>query len=70
MIDFIIEDLMSKIGAQKVSSSIRGTWFPVYAQRDDRGVARHRAVMKKIRKNLQKKPYSSDPPVMGISQDK
>lgn len=69
-IKLIIENVLDKMGAQHVSSSIRGTWFPVYAYRGDSGIARHREVMKKVRKNLQRKAYSHDPPRMGLTDIK
>ena len=69
-IKLIIENVLDKMGAQHVSSSIRGTCFPVYAYRGDSGIARHREVMRKIRKNLQRKAYSHDPPRMGLTDIK
>jgi hypothetical protein len=65
-IEYLVENVLDQMGAQKVSSSIRGSWFPVYAGRDDGGIRRHRKVMRKVRKNLQRKAYSSDPPRMGL----
>ncbi len=70
LIILLIENVLDKMGAQHVSTSIRGSWFPVYAYRGDPGIARHRKVMSKVRKNLQRKAYSHDPPRMGLTDIK
>lgn len=65
----IVENVLDKMGKNKVSTSIRAGSVagPVYTEFPS---AREDDIVGQVSKNLHKKPYSKDPPKIGISGEK
>lgn len=67
-VNSVLENVLDKMGKKKVSKNIRrgSVSGPVYTEFPS---SREKEVVKKVSKNLNKIPYSHDPPIMGISED-
>lgn len=67
----IVENVLDDMGHTKATSSIRKGMVgggEVYLDRDDTNKGRSKSVVDKVAKNLNKKPYSHDPPRMGLGE--
>jgi hypothetical protein len=67
----IVENVLDDMGHTKATSSIRKGMVgggEVYLDRDDANKGRSKSVVDKVAKNLNKKPYSHDPPRMGLGE--
>lgn len=67
----IVENVLDDMGHTKATSSIRKGMVgggEVYLDRDDANKSRSKSVVNKVAKNLNKKPYSHDPPRMGLGE--
>lgn len=64
------ENVLDKMGLQKATSNVRRGALSgeVYMDRHDNDKENTKKVMAKVAKNLNKKPYSSDPPMMGLRE--
>lgn len=66
----LIENVLDQMGLKKaIPGSVRRNMIgggEVYMDRHDHSQDRTKAIMKKVAKNLNKKPYSSDPPIAGL----
>lgn len=66
----ILENVLDKMGLQKATGNIRKGALSgeVYMDRHDSDKKRTKDVVSKVAKNLNKEPYSHDPPMMGIQE--
>jgi hypothetical protein len=65
----IVENVLDKMGLSKATASVRRGMIgggEVYMDRHDSDKEGTKAVMAKVSKNLHRKPYSHNPPRMGI----
>lgn len=69
LIDSILENVLDKMGKQKISKSIRKGFVGggVYTEFPS---SREKKIIQKVSKNLHRRPYSHRPPMMGISTTK
>lgn len=70
LIDSLTENVLDKMGLSKATSNIRRGALSgeVYMDRHDSDKATTKKIVKKVARNLNKKPYSHDPPVMGLKE--
>jgi len=69
IVEEILENVLDKMGLHKATNSIRRNMVgggEVYMDRHDSDQKGPKAVMAKVSKNLNRKPYSHNPPRMGI----
>ena len=67
----LIENVLDDMGLEKATNSVRRGMIgggAVYMDRHDPNKKRTKDVMAKVAKNLNKKPYSHDPPRMGLGE--
>lgn len=70
--DQILENVLDKMGLKKATSQVRRDVIggsPVYMDRHDGDKEGTKKVMKVVSKNLNKEPYSKDPPRMGLTKE-
>lgn len=68
----LIENVLDDMGLEKATTSVRRGMIgggAVYMDRHDPNKKRTKDVMAKVSKNLHRKPYSHDPPRMGLGED-
>jgi hypothetical protein len=71
LIEALVENVLDDMGHKKATKSVRRGMIgggAVYMDRNDPNKKRTKSVMKKVSKNLNKKPYSHDPPRMGLGE--
>lgn len=71
--DQILENVLDKMGLKKATSQVRRDVIggsPVYMDRHDGDKEGTKKVMAQVSQNLNKKPYSKNPPMMGIEPKK
>lgn len=70
VISEILENVLDKMGLPKATDNIRKGALSgeVYMDRHDTDKKRTKAVVDKVAKNLNKKPYSHNPPMMGLQE--
>ncbi len=71
--DQIMENVLDKMGLKKATSQVRRDVIggsPVYMDRHDGDKEGTKKVMAQVSQNLNKKPYSKNPPMMGIEPKK
>lgn len=69
MVQEIVENVLDKMGLHKATDSVRRGMIgggEVYMDRHDHDKEHTKQVMAKVAKNLHRKPYSHNPPRMGI----
>lgn len=69
----IFENVLDKMGLKKATTQVRRDVVggsPVYMDKHDGDKEGTKKVMAKVAKNLNKKPYSKDPPRMGLTDKK
>lgn len=72
LIEQVTKNVLDKMGLSKATKNIRRGALSgeVYMDRHDSNKKRTKQVVSKVAKNLNKKPYSHDPPKMGLQEDK
>lgn len=67
----LAENVLDKMGLEKATSNVRKGALSgeVYMDRHDHDKAHTKKVMSTVSKNLNKEPYSKDPPRMGLKAD-
>lgn len=72
-IEEMLENVLDDMGLKKATGSVRKDMVgggEVYMDRHDSDKKGTKAVMAKVSKNLNKTPYSKDPPRMGLPNDR
>lgn len=67
----LVENVLDDMGLKKATKSVRVNMVggsPIYMDRHDDSKKKTKDVMRKVSKNLHRKPYSHDPPRMGLGE--